>query len=511
MKSIVVRTLIASFFLSFLSFGGTSLSQAAVARYAFTDEEENNRYYSRGGRRVDPFLKFDGYKVESLRKRKNGGSGTPAPIPPPVSSPAYPNDPYFGSSGSWGQSYADLWGIHKIGLSSAVWNLYKGEGIKIAVVDTGVLFDHEDLSSNIWRNDSEFFGLPGVDDDNNGFIDDVRGWDFVDWDNSPLDLNGHGTHVAGIAAASGNNSKGIIGVAPLAKIIPVRVLDRFGSGTIDWVAQGIRYAAKVGAQIINLSLGAANLDWYNFNVLQQAVDYARGLGRIVVAAAGNSNSNVDAFSPANLNGVIAVGATDASDSRAYFSNYGSKLFITAPGVDILSLGTAQTHIGTAASSNYYRASGTSMAAPFVSGAIALLLNKYPTASLDQIKTFLATGAVDLGASGKDFYYGNGRLNIAASLGLTTTSSTITSTTTVSVNTTTSSTASAPANKPRKKGRGSSFTKALKHVENFVSEFFSGDDVSDDVTSEDIRRAKAGARFHGRMSYQEKRDSYRNPF
>ncbi len=342
-----------------------------------------------------------------------GGGSTPP-------SATYPNDPYFWSSGSWGQAYSDLWGVHAVGVDDSVWSLYKGQGIKIGIVDSGVSYSQEDIVSNMWQNTVELNGLPGVDDDADGYIDDIRGWDFVNNDNNPLDENGHGTHVAGIAAATGNNSKGIIGVAPLAQIIPVRVLDRLGSGTIDAVAKGIEYAAKVGANIINLSLGAANLDLDSYTILQEAVDFARSLGSLIVAAAGNSNSDVDGFSPANLSGVIAVGATDVLDQRASFSNFGSKLFITAPGVDILSLGTKLVHIGTRFKDNYYRASGTSMAAPFVSGAIAILLNKYPGASLDLIASLLASGADDLGDPGWDPYYGYGRLDVAASLGISAT-------------------------------------------------------------------------------------------
>ena len=416
-----------SIFITFLCLSFASHAFAAGHnRYHFYDDDDtrakslffigSNGYFSRyhiaGQERYDSI--FAGLAVSSQAQKPSG-------LKPPKPGPSYPNDPYYWSTGSWGQSYADLWGIKKIGGSAAVWNLYKGDGVKIAIVDTGVLTGQEDIGANMWRNTKEFFGTPGVDDDGDGYVDDMYGWNFVSNNNNPTDNNGHGSHVAGIAAADDNNSKGIIGVAPNATIIPVKVLDQFGSGTIQAVADGIRYAAKVGANIINLSLGAANLDSLSISILQSAVDFARSLGDIVVAAAGNSNSDVNKFSPANLNGVIAVGATDPYDNRAYFSNFGSKLFITAPGVDILSLGSSQTHIGTAApgTSNYYRASGTSMAAPFVSGAIALLLQKYPGASLQFIQQQLANGAVDLGAPGWDPYYGNGRLNIGASLGVAT--------------------------------------------------------------------------------------------
>ncbi len=313
------------------------------------------------------------------------------------------NDPFYNSTGSFEPGVDDLWGVKQINADD-VWGTFQGSGITIAIVDTGLVRSHEDIVSRVYVNRAELLGLRGVDDDGNGRIDDVRGWDFVDNDNNPADLNGHGTHVAGIAAAIRNNLKGIIGAAPLAKILPVRVLNRAGLGTFEAIAEGIRYAAAVGAHVINLSLGV------NFNLiipaftseekaaartlLQDAVDFALGEGSIVVVAAGNDNTNIDNdILLASLDNVIAVGATDPDDARAGFSNFGSSLWITAPGVDILSLGTRRVHIGSGIPgvSNYYVASGTSMATPFVSGAIALLLNKNPLLTLSDIKDALALG------------------------------------------------------------------------------------------------------------------------
>lgn len=335
---------------------------------------------------------------------------------PEAAKPEPPDDPYYSSSGTWGQTYADQWGIHRISLDENTWSRNDGRGVRIAVVDTGVDIHHEDLGSSIWSNLAELNGLPGVDDDGNGYVDDDHGWDFIQGDNDPADLYGHGTHVAGIAAADGYNAKGIIGVAPGAEIIPVRVLDQNGSGTLEGVVAGIDYAIAAGADVINLSLGAFGLDAGSLAYLQASVDRATGLGRVVVAAAGNYAGSVDNFSPANLDGVIAVGAVDPDDRRASFSNFGSKLFITAPGVDILSLGSASAHVGGLVSEAYYRASGTSMATAFVSGAVALLLDRYPGATPGFIRSRLAAGAVDLGDPGWDPYYGYGRLDVAASLG-----------------------------------------------------------------------------------------------
>lgn len=336
------------------------------------------------------------------------------PLHKPLSIQIVPNDPYFSTSNSWGQSYDDQWGVKRIRADRA-WDVYRGAGIRIAMVDSGVLW-HEDISANIWENSRETMGRADFDDDGNGYVDDLRGWDFVANDPVPTDENGHGTHVGGIAAATGFNARGIAGVAPSAKVMRVRVLDSAGNGSVDSIASGIRYAARNGARIINMSLGGA-ISAAGRSILQNAVNYAHSLGSIMVAAIGNNAVNADNFSPANLDYVLGVGATDYQDKRASFSNYGSKLDFMAPGVDILSLGSTATRVGTPVSSNYFYASGTSTAAPFVSGAIALLLNKYPTANVFDIKKYLIAGAVDLGDPGWDSSYGFGRIDIARSLGL----------------------------------------------------------------------------------------------
>jgi subtilisin family serine protease len=333
---------------------------------------------------------------------------------PRLRAQAVPNDPYFRTADSWGQGFDDLWGVKRIRADRA-WDSYRGAGVRIAVIDSGVLW-HEDISGNIWENSREITGRAGFDDDGNGYVDDIRGWDFVSNDNVATDENGHGTHVGGIAAGTGFNSRGISGVAPAAKIMRIRALNAAGDGTVGAIANSIRYAAKNGAKVINMSFGGI-VSASAKSLLQSAVNYAHSLGSIMVAAMGNYGADGDNFGPANLDYVLGIGATDYTDTRAGFSNYGSKMDFMAPGVDILSLGSPSIHIGGAASPNYYYASGTSMAAPFVSGAIALLLNKYPTANVFDIKKYLINGAVDLGAKGWDPYYGYGRIDIARSLGM----------------------------------------------------------------------------------------------
>jgi len=170
-----------------------------------------------------------------------------------VSTDFVPNDPYFQSSGSWDQSYRDLWGLKSVNAKSA-WDGTQGEGIVVAVVDSGLDLTHPDIAANVWSNPGEVAN--GIDDDSNGHIDDLHGWDFIQDDAVPQDELGHGTHVAGTIAAVGNNSLGIIGIAPRAQIMPVRVFDGAGNTSSDGtLAAGILYAVLSGADVINNSLG----------------------------------------------------------------------------------------------------------------------------------------------------------------------------------------------------------------------------------------------------------------
>ncbi len=255
-----------------------------------------------------------------------------------VKTSAIPNDP--GYSLQWGLNNTGQTGgtsgadIH----AQAAWDVTKGSNnIIIAVVDTGVAYDHPDLSGNIWVNTAELNGLPGVDDDHNGFIDDIYGWDFINNDGYPVDYDQHGTHVAGIIAAKGNNGTGISGVMWSARIMPLRFLGVTGSGDVAKAAEAIEYAADNGARIINASWGGNDYSITLYN----AIEYARQKNVLVVAAAGNEtmNNDIDAFYPAsfNLANIISVAASDRNDSLAYFSNYGRvSVHLAAPGVTIYS-------------------------------------------------------------------------------------------------------------------------------------------------------------------------------
>lgn len=320
-----------------------------------------------------------------------------------------PNDPYFSSYGTWGQAYDDLWGIKKIG-APAAWDITAGSGIVVAVVDTGIDYNHPDIAANVWINTKEIAGN-GIDDDGNGYVDDVRGWNFFDNTNDPMDGFGHGTHIAGTIAAVGNNGIGVIGVAWQAKVMAVKGLSNSGYGFGSTLGPALVYAANNGADVISNSWGGQGDD----PVIAEAIDYAYNLGAVIVAAAGNFDENTDEFGPANLWQVIAVAATDPSDTPASFSNWGNKVDVAAPGVDILSLQAAGTSIGTTVSPGYTRASGTSMAAPHVSGLAALLLAGHPEYSNEDVRQALRVSADALASGGSAQTYGYGRIDASAAL------------------------------------------------------------------------------------------------
>ncbi|MBT9169303.1 MAG: Thermophilic serine proteinase [Syntrophomonadaceae bacterium] len=246
-------------------------------------------------------------------------------------------------------SFGQLWGLHNIGQvvngSAGIldadmdvpeaWDITTGSSsVVIAVVDTGVDYNHPDLSANIWTNTGETNCSDGIDNDRNGYIDDCRGWDFVDNDNDPMDYNKHGTHVAGTIAAVGNNDLGIAGVNWTAKIMPLRFLDTLGSGTTVNAISAILYANAKGAHIINNSWGGGGFS----QSLKAVIDASSA---IVVCAAGNDTSNNDLFPiyPASYasSNIISVAATDQNDTLAMFSNYGPiSVDVAAPGVNIYS-------------------------------------------------------------------------------------------------------------------------------------------------------------------------------
>ena len=300
---------------------------------------------------------------------------------------------------------SNQWALTQIN-APAAWSIVTGTSqVIVAIVDSGIKLDHEDLASKLWTNPGEIPGN-GIDDDSNGKIDDVHGWHFFHaWtgadyvpaeDANVADDYGHGTHVAGIAAAATDNGVGIAGVAWGARVMPVKVLDQYGNGWYSDIAAGIIYAADNGARIINLSLGGSQ----DSQTLRDAVDYARGRGALVIAATGNTGSAV--LYPAAYAPVLAVAATDSNDQSASFSNYGSQVDVAAPGVDIYSTWPWVT--------GYFTKSGTSMAAPQVAGVAALVWSLEPDDSADQVEHIIVETAVDVSSPGWDQFTGWGRID-----------------------------------------------------------------------------------------------------
>ena len=272
----------------------------------------------------------------------------------------------------------------------------------IAVVDTGSDTLHSELAPNVWANADEIAGN-GLDDDGNGYVDDVRGWDFVNSDADPMDDHFHGTHVAGIAAAAPSaNPSGIVGICPRCRVMPVKVMDASGSGTMDRVASGITYAADNGARVINLSLGAS----LGTTTLQDAVNYAWGKGALVVAAAGNNGADARLY-PAAYPNALAVAASNANDYHSCFSNYGQGyVSVAAPGELIYST----TPRDASGNDTYGTYSGTSMATPHVAGLAGLLFSQHPSRTSAEVRELIETTAEDLGQPGTDPYFGHGRIN-----------------------------------------------------------------------------------------------------
>lgn len=284
--------------------------------------------------------------------------------------------------------------------AEAAWQINGGSpSIIVALVDTGVQQDHPDLQEQLWHNSRET--LNGIDDDGNGMVDDVAGWNFVNNSNDPEDDADHGTHVAGIVGAVRDNQLGVAGAADVT-LMPVKVLGSDMSGPVSGVIEGVRYAMNNGANVINLSLSIPEAS----QAFQDVVNEAAQRDIVIVAAAGNKGVNTVEF-PAAFDNVIAVGATDSNDNLADFSNAGPGIELVAPGVAILS---------TLPGSQYGEMDGTSMAAPYVSAVAALIRSADPSLTAAQVRDRLDSTADDLGDNGYDELFGNGRINAARALG-----------------------------------------------------------------------------------------------
>lgn len=348
-------------------------------------------------------------------------------VPAPVTAqPASPTtDPLALSTGSWGQHYADQWGLAAVGLTPLLRQQLADlslQPVTVAIIDTGIDYSHPELPASVlWRNPDE--KTDGQDNDGNGLIDDLIGWNFIDHNNQPWDDHGHGTHLAGVIAAKAHNGRGIAGLAPNARIMALKAVEASGYGNGSQIAAAIRYAADKGAQVIQLSLGGAAPGALE----RDAIRYAQAKSALIVVAAGNKAAAMGEQGYESLSGVLLVGAATPEQERAQFSDWGSQLALLAPGVDVLSLrargsdflhrsGDPDYQPGSAVvNMHYYRASGSSFAAPFVSAAAALLLGQRPALTPAQLTRMLTQSARDLGPDGPDMNHGYGLLNIRAAL------------------------------------------------------------------------------------------------
>ena len=330
----------------------------------------------------------------------------------------FPNDPGF----------SDQWGLDNTGQTGGAlgadinavqaWDIQTGQReVVVAVIDTGADLDHEDLHHNIWKNTAEDWhdgnpGHNGVDDDGNGRIDDYYGWDFANEDNMPDDDYGHGSHVCGIIGATGDNGIGVTGVNWDVSIMPLKILDSKGNGTVADEIEAIEYAIENGAQIIN-----ASYTGFSYSYMEhEAIKDARNAGVLFVAAAGNKGTSCDQTpaypSSHGLANIVSVAATDHRDALASFSNYGPlSVDVAAPGKRIMS---------TYGDNTYRSANGTSMAAPYVSGLAALVWaedvaeNGTFTISYGQVKSRIFNG-VEVLSSLSGTILSAGRINAYNSL------------------------------------------------------------------------------------------------
>lgn len=307
-----------------------------------------------------------------------------------------PNDPRYG----------ELWGMTNI-KAPAAWDTFTGDAnLVVAIIDTGIDYNHPDLAANMWINPGE---IPnnGIDDDGNGYVDDIHGWDWAYGDNNPSDVNGHGSHTAGTVGAVGNNGVGVVGVNWNIKLMALKFLSDSGSGSTSNAISALNYAVDKGVKVSNNSWGGGSYS----QSLYDAIENSKSVGHLFIAAAGNNGRNNDSrpFYPAsyNNNNVISVAAIDINDNRASFSNYGAtSVDLGAPGVNIVS---------TTPNNSYSSYNGTSMAAPHVAGAAALLYGLYPTWTYGQVRDRVLTTARPISALNGRTVTG-GTLDLAAAVG-----------------------------------------------------------------------------------------------
>jgi len=323
-----------------------------------------------------------------------------------------PNDPMFDN----------LWGMHNIGQTGGTvdadidapeaWDIATGSAdIIVAVIDTGIDYTHPDLAANMWINQAEFDGTPGFDDDGNGYVDDIYGYDFCNYDGDPWDDHYHGTHCAGTIGAIGDNGQGVTGICWNVKLMAVKFLDAAGDGWTSDAINAVEYSMQMGAKLSSNSWGGGD---YN-QALKDAINAAGAAGMLFVAAAGNDyglNNDIYPHYPSSYDceSIVAVLSTDDEDDMSYFSNYGfASVDLGAPGTNILSCEP---------SNQYQYLNGTSMATPHVAGACSLLWSINPWLSNEEVKNIILD-TVDETLPG--LCVSQGRLNLYRTLEQTSTS------------------------------------------------------------------------------------------
>jgi parallel beta-helix repeat protein len=314
-----------------------------------------------------------------------------------ISANSMPNDPL----------HPDQWSLGKISAQEA-WNIYTGSSqTVVAVLDTGVDYNHRDLRENMWSNEAELSGTEGIDDDGNGYVDDIHGYNFIYNNGDPIDDYGHGTYCSGIIAAKGNNDLDITGICWNARIMALKFMGLFGDGSTSDAVLAIYYAVENGADVISNSWSSPDESM----LLKDAVDYAYSQGVVIVASAGNDGSNLPQY-PACYENVISVAATNSGDQKWTYSNYGDYVDIAAPGVDVLSLSAEGTLFGISNNGYTTTLSGTSTACPHIAGACALLLSANPLMTYDQIYSVLTRTADPISPG---ICVSNGRVNLARAM------------------------------------------------------------------------------------------------
>jgi subtilisin family serine protease len=320
-----------------------------------------------------------------------------------------PNDPSFGNQ--WGlQNTGQTGGVPGADIDAvSAWNtLTSASNVIVAIIDSGVRYTHEDLAANLWVNPGEIAGN-GLDDDGNGYVDDIHGINAIDRTGDPMDSSGHGTHVAGLVGAVGNNGKGITGVAWRVQLMALRFIDDAGKGATSNAIRSIDYARNHGAHIINASWGGGSYS----SLMKSAIRRARDAGILFVTGAGNSGIDIDdrPVYPGSydLDNIVVVAGTDSSDRLASYSNYGSaSVHLAAPG--------SQLYSAYGWSDNAYaHQSGTSMSAPLVAGAFALMRARYPDETYRQLIDRVLAG-VDRLPDLEGNTLSGGRLNLHQALG-----------------------------------------------------------------------------------------------